>query len=189
MSSTTVAGAQPRVLADVIPGTLVRDALLVVGFAVAIALGAAAQFSLPGTTVPVTGQTFVVLAGGIALGTRRAAAGSFLYLVLGIVGLPWFSGAGPHTLGYIVGFVAASALLGTIARRGLARGPLSVALAMAVGNLVIWTFGVAGLMLVLDLGPSAAIAAGVTPFVLGDALKLAAAVVVVPGLWRLVERR
>lgn len=186
--STTAAVERPRVLADAIPGDRVRDVLLTVGFAVAIALGAVAQVSLPGTVVPVTLQTFVVLAGAIALGTRRAAAGSLLYLVLGVVGLPWFSGAGPHTLGYIAGFVVASALMGAIAARGHARSPLSVAATMAVGNVVIWALGATGLMVVLGIGLQEAVAVGVVPFILGDAVKLVAAVVAVPTLWRLVDR-
>lgn len=186
MSSAAVS-RDHRVLTDLLPGARVRDVALTVGFAVAIALSAQAQFALPGTTVPVTGQTFAVLAGAIALGRTRATAGSLLYLALGVVGLPWFSGAGAHTVGYIIGFVVASAVVGAMVRRFGSRSPLQVVFAMTVGNVVIWAFGAAGLALVLDLSAGEAIATGVVPFLLGDALKLLAAAAVVPLLWGIAD--
>jgi biotin transport system substrate-specific component len=189
VASSTPTSAPPRVLVDAVPGDRVRDVVVVVGFALMIALSAQVTFPLPGTTVPFSGQTFAVLAGAIALGASRATAGSLLYLALGVVGLPWFTGAGPHTVGYIVGFVVAAAVVGAIASRGAARTALQVAAAMTLGNVVIWVFGATGLALVLGLDASTAVAQGVVPFLLGDALKLAAAVAVVPTLWRLVGRR
>jgi biotin transport system substrate-specific component len=189
LASSTPTTAAPRVLTDVLPGERVRDVLLVVGFAALIALSAQLKFPLPGTTVPFSGQTFAVLAGAIALGASRATAGSLLYLALGVVGVPWFTGAGPHTIGYIVGFVVASALIGAIASRGYARSAGQVAATMAVGNVVIWILGATGLALVLGMDAPTAVAQGVAPFLLGDAVKLAAAVAVVPTLWRLVEKR
>jgi biotin transport system substrate-specific component len=188
VASTTPTPA-PRVLTDALPGERTRDVLLVVGFALLIALSAQVKFPLPGTTVPFSGQTFAVLAGAIALGASRATAGSLLYLGLGVVGVPWFTGAGPHTIGYIVGFVLASAVVGAVASRGLARSPGQVAATMALGNVIIWVCGATGLALVLGLDASTAVAQGVVPFLLGDAVKLAAAVAVVPALWRLVGER
>ncbi|MFA9446457.1 biotin transporter BioY [Egicoccus sp. AB-alg6-2] len=176
-----------RVLTDVLPGARVRDVALSVGFALAIAASAQVAFALPGTTVPFTGQTFAVLAGAIALGRTRAAAGSLLYLALGVVGLPWFAGGGPHTIGYVVGFVVAAALVGGIVRRTGSRTPVQVVTAMALGNLVIYACGATGLALVLGLSPAAAVAAGVVPFLAGDALKLVAAAAVVPACWKLVD--
>lgn len=180
-----------RVLTDALPGARTRDILLSVGFAAAIALSAQVSVALPGTTVPFTGQTFAVLAGAIALGRTRATAGALLYLALGVVGLPWFSGAGPHTVGYIVGFVVASAVVGMIARRIGSDRPGRVVAAMLAGNLVIWAFGAAGLALVSGLSAGQALATGVAPFLLGDAVKLLAAAAVLPTAWwviRLVER-
>jgi biotin transport system substrate-specific component len=189
LASSTPTTASPRVLTDVLPGDRVRDVLLVVGFAALIALSAQLKFPLPGTTVPFTGQTFVVLAGAIALGSTRATSGSLLYLGLGVAGAPLFTPAGPHTVGYIVGFIVASAAIGAVASRGWARSAGQVAAAMAVGNVIIWAIGATWLAIVLGLDVNAAIAAGILPFLLGDAVKLAAAVAVVPTLWRFVERR
>lgn len=181
-----------RVLTDAIPGARVRDVLLSIGFAGAIAASAQLSFAVPGTSVPFTGQTFAVLAGAIALGRARATAGALLYLALGVVGLPWFSGAGPHTIGYIVGFVLASAVVGLVARRVGSDRPGKVIAAMVVGNLLIWACGATGLALVLGMSAGEAVATGVVPFLLGDALKLLAAAAVLPATWRVVrafERR
>ncbi|MFA9430883.1 biotin transporter BioY [Egicoccus sp. AB-alg2] len=177
-----------RVLTDVLPGERVRDVVLSVGFAVAIAVSAQLFFYLPGNPVPVTGQTFAVLVGAIVLGRTRAAAGALLYLAVGAAGVPWFTAAGPHTLGYIVGFVVAAAVVGAMVRRLGSRTPLQVIGAMAVGNLLIWAFGAAGLALVLGLSATEAVATGVVPFLFGDAVKLLAAAAAVPAAWKLVDR-
>jgi biotin transport system substrate-specific component len=178
--------ATQPVLTDAIPGARVRDALLSLGFALAIALSAQVAFPLPGTSVPFTGQTFAVLVGAIVLGSGRAGLGAMLYLALGVLGLPWFAGAGPHTVGYLVGFVLAAAVVGHLVRRTGSRTPLQVIGAMVVGNLVIYACGATGLALVLGLDASQALAAGVAPFLVGDALKLLAAAAVVPAAWKLV---
>lgn len=178
----------PSVLTDAIPGDRVRDVLLTVGFTLAIAASALVYFYLPGNPVPITGQTFVVLAGAIALGAKRATAGSLLYLGLGSLGLPFFAASGGATLGYIVGFAAASALLGTWASRGGARSVPAVAAAMIVGNAVVYAFGATWLAIFTGQDATFAVANGVVPFLAGDAVKLAAAVAVVPALWRLVGR-
>lgn len=175
-------------LADLLPGTRVRDVTLVGVYALAIALSAQIAFSLPGTPVPVTAQTFVVLLGAAALGTRRAAAGGALFLGLGLAGVPWFAVTGGATIGYLVGFVAAAAIVGACARRGMLASWRGAATAMVLGELAILGFGVVGLMLVLGLGLQAALAAGALPFLLGDAVKLAAATALLPATQRLLQR-
>jgi biotin transport system substrate-specific component len=189
VSSSSPTFAQPSVLTDVIPGDRVRDVLLTLGFTLAMAGSALLYFYLPGNPVPITGQTFVVLAGAIALGGKRAGAGSLLYLALGSLGLPFFAASGGATLGYIVGFAAASILLGTWASRGGLRRAPAVALAMVVGNLVIYAFGATWLGIFTGQGAAFAVEFGVLPFLLGDAIKIAAAVAVVPTLWFVVNRR
>jgi biotin transport system substrate-specific component len=189
VSSSSPTFAQPSVLTDVIPGDRVRDVLLTLGFTLAMAGSALLYFYLPGNPVPITGQTLVVLAGAIALGGKRAGAGSLLYLALGSLGLPFFATSGGATLGYIVGFAAASILLGTWASRGGLRRAPAVALAMVVGNLVIYAFGATWLGIFTGQGAAFAVEFGVLPFLLGDAIKIAAAVAVVPTLWFVVNRR
>jgi biotin transport system substrate-specific component len=188
VSTSSPTFAQPRVLTDVLPGDRVRDVTLTLGFTVAIAAAAQLFFYLPGNPVPITGQTFVVLAGAIALGTKRASVGALLYLGLGALGLPFFAASGGATLGYIVGFALASFVLGTWASRGGARSVPAVTLAMVVGNLIIYALGATWLAIFTGQGAEFAVANGIVPFLAGDAVKIAAAVAVVPTLWRFVDR-
>jgi biotin transport system substrate-specific component len=187
------------VLGDLIPGALVRDLLLVAGFAGGVGLFAQLAFKLPFTPVPITGQTFAVLLGGMAVGPRRAAAGMALYLVVGLAGAPWFAqGSGglaalaTPSFGYVVGFLVAATGIGYLAGQRFDRRPLSVLAAMVAGNLVIYLFGATWLAVDLHLGAGAAISLGVAPFLIGDAIKAVAAMGLLPGAWRLLgaaERR
>ena len=178
--------APGRVLADLIPGSRVKDALLVGAFAVLLGLSAQVAVPLPFTPVPVTGQTFAVLLGAAALGAGRATLGSSLYLVLGVAGVPWFTATGGASFGYIVGFVAAAAIVGRLARLGNDRTVGRTVALMAVGNLVIYAFGVTGLALFLGVGLVEATLLGAVPFLIGDALKLALAAALLPATWKLV---
>ncbi len=192
MSTDSV--AVPRsVLADLIPGTLVRNGLLVAGGAALT--GLAAQLSIPIepiSPVPVTGQTFAVLLVAAALGPWRALASMALYLAVGMAGVPWFAGgthgAGGASFGYILGYLAAGLLVGELARRHGDRTPLRTAGTMVLGNLVIYAFGVSWLVGVAGLAPLNALSVGIVPFLLGDAIKIALAAGVLPGTWALVRR-
>ena len=172
-------------------------------------VAACSQIQVPLWPVPITGQTFAVLVVGAAFGWRLGGATLALYLAEGAIGLPVFakfSGglavlAGP-TGGYLVGFVLAAALVGYLAERGWDRSPLSTALAMLAGNVLIYLPGLAWLA-AFYAGPGAgyiaatgaesawgaALAAGLLPFLLGDGLKLALAAIGLPLAWRLVRRR
>ena len=188
MSSSSARASAP-VLADLVPGERVRDAALVGTYALAIALGAQIAFPLPGTPVPVTGETFVVLLGAAALGTRRAALGAGAFLTAGLLGVPWFAASSGATLGYVFGFVAAAAVVGWFARAGWLRSLRGAAVAMLAGNAVIYALGVPVLALVAGFSPRAAVAAGVVPFLLGDAAKILAATALLPVTQRFVDRR
>jgi biotin transport system substrate-specific component len=181
------ATVQP-VLADLLPGERVRDAVLVGAFALAIALGAQLAFPLPGTPVPVTGQTFVVLLGAAALGPGRAVLGAGLYGLVGLLGVPWFAVSSGASLGYVAGFVVAALVVGRFARSGVLASWRGAATAMVVGNLVIYALGATVLAVVLGVGPRAAVAMGVTPFLLGDLLKVSAATALLPATQRLLDR-
>lgn len=141
-----------------------------------LAASAYARIPLPFSPVPVTLQTFIVLAAGAALGRRLGTASVAAYVLLGAAGLPVFTtpwlGA---TAGYLLGFVAAAWLIGELtATDRLSLGRL--ALAMAAGSGVIYAFGAAWLAFGLGLGLPKAMAVGVVPYLLGDAVKLLAAV-------------
>jgi biotin transport system substrate-specific component len=184
-----------RVLADLIPAFAVRDAILVIAYAALVGLLAQLVIRLPFTPVPITGQTFGVLLGGMALGGRRALAGMVLYVAAGLVGVPWFA-AGAHgfgivgsaTFGYLVGFVVAGGFIGYLAERGMDRRPQLTLLAMAIGTAIVYFFGVTWLMNTLGVSVLTAIKLGMLPFLLGDAIKALLAAGLLPGAWKLVRK-
>ena len=188
-NAMTVPGNRGAVLADRLPGTWVRDVTLVAGFVVALGVSAQIAVPLPFTPVPITMQTFVVLLGAATLGARRSVTGAAVYAGLGVAGAPWFAITGGATLGYIMGFIFAAALVGRLARSGHDRRPLGVIGLMVAGNLVIYGFGVPVLAAVAGLGIIEALVAGVVPFLIGDALKIVLAVAILPSTWHLVSRR
>ncbi|GLY48833.1 biotin transporter BioY [Lentzea sp. NBRC 102530] len=180
------------VLADFVPGALVRDLTLVVAGAAFTGLAAQVALPIPGSPVPLTGQTFAALLVGATLGWQRGATSMLLYLIAGVAGVPWFQGGSsgvPVSLGYVVGFVFAGALVGYLAGRGGDRTPLRVVGLMALGNLAIYSVGVPWLMAAADMSFGKALAVGVLPFLIGDALKIALAAGLLPGAWALVRRR
>lgn len=191
MSSLSLAGRKP-VLADLIPGALARDLALVAGGAGLTGLAAQVAVHLPGTPVPMTGQTLAALLVGASLGWRRGAASMLVYLLVGAAGVPWFSsgtsGLSGASAGYVVGFVLAGALVGALAGRGGDRTPLRMASTMVLGNVVIYAVGVPWLMAAASMDLSTAFAKGVVPFLIGDAVKIVVAAALLPGAWALVRK-
>ncbi|MGO1973029.1 MAG: biotin transporter BioY [Propionibacteriaceae bacterium] len=191
MSSITSVG--PRTLADVLPGGLVRNIALVVGGAGFVGITAQVAIPLPFTPVPLTLQTFSVLLTIAVLGSTRGLASMGLYIAAGMVGVPWFSdgqsGFAFASFGYVVGFLLAALLVGKLAERGADRSPLRTIAMMVVGNLAIYAVGVPWLMLQAGLSLPAALALGVVPFLVGDVLKIAVAVGVLPGTWKWLNSR
>ena len=116
-----------------------------------------------------------------------------LYLVAGVVGVPWFSeqrtGFAFPSFGYVIGFVLAALIVGTLARRGADRRAGSAVATMVIGNLVIYAVGVPYLALAIGVSLPEALVLGALPFVIGDGLKIVLAAGLLPAAWRLVERR
>lgn len=183
---------RPLVLADLVPGTVVRDVLLVVGGAALTGLLAQIAIPVAGSPVPVTGQTFGALTVGAALGWRRGAAALALYLVAGMAGMPWYagqsSGVNIPSLGYVIGFVLAAGIVGALASRGGDRSPLATIGTMVLGNAVVYAVGVPYLAASLGIDLGAAFDIGMRNYLLGDALKIALAAGALPIAWRLVDR-
>ncbi|MEU6326815.1 biotin transporter BioY [Streptomyces sp. NPDC047049] len=196
---STAAPTRPgAVLADLLPAATasrarVRDAALVLGGAALTGIAAQIAVPVPGSPVPVTGQTFAALLVGASLGASRGALSLALYALAGLAGLPWFaggtSGAGGATLGYIVGMLLAATVVGALARRGGDRGVLRTAATMAAGTAVIYAVGVPYLALSTGMSLGQAVAAGLVPFLIGDALKAALAMGALPTAWKLAGRR
>ena len=169
-----------------------RVVLVVLGVA---ALAIAAKIKVPMWPVPITMGTFAVLTIGAAYGPRLGLATMAAYLVVGSLGYDVFAGSSAEkfglsymmggTGGYLLGYVLATLALGIAARRGMDRSFGGMALAMFVGNVLIYVPGL------LWLGhlygwDQPILQWGLTPFLLGDAIKLALAALVVPAVWKLV---
>ncbi|HEY7526996.1 MAG TPA: biotin transporter BioY [Candidatus Limnocylindria bacterium] len=184
------APARRRVLADLLPGAALRDAALIVGAAALTGLAAQISIPLPFTPVPITLQTFTVLLAGAALGPVRGSASMLLYLLVGVAGLGWFaegrSGMAFASFGYIVGFVVAAGIVGVLARRGADRTVPGTIGLMVAGNLVIYAIGLPWLMAALGVDLSKGLEYGVTPFLVGDALKIGLAAGLLPATWWLI---
>ncbi|HEY2908031.1 MAG TPA: biotin transporter BioY [Vicinamibacterales bacterium] len=163
---------------------------------------AAAQISipLPFTPVPFTLQPMVVLVGGAVLGSRLGMTSQLLYLALGIVGVPLFAASpvlpqgaarllGP-TGGYLLSYPAAAFVTGWLAERGFDRRYPSSFVAMLAGLAVIFAGGVCWLAVFVQpsRGFTGAVAAGLTPFIVPDLLKLVLAAGAMPALWRVTGR-
>ncbi|MBB1253083.1 biotin transporter BioY [Streptomyces alkaliterrae] len=196
---TPTAHTRPgAVLADLLPATTtarsrVRDAALVLGGAALTGLAAQIAVPLPGSPVPVTGQTFAVLLVGAGLGAGRAFLSLALYVLAGAAGMPWFAEAGhgvaAPSFGYVLGMLLAATVVGALARRGGDRGALRTAGTMALGTALIYAVGVPYLALATGMSAGAAIAAGLVPFLIGDALKAALAMGALPTAWKLLGQR
>ena len=160
-------------------------------------LAAMAQISIPipGSPVPVTGQTLGALLIGTAYGAGLGATTLFFYLIAGIAGAPVFtnhssglshlSGA---TGGYLVGMLVASAITGFLAGRKWDQRISTVIPTMILGNLVIFGFGLIWLKQFTGQSWNWTISKGLTPFILGEILKIAIASTALPSLWKLVRK-
>jgi len=190
---TAQVAPRPRVLADLVPGALVRDVALVVAAAVLTGIAAQILIRLPFTPVPISLQTLTVLLAGAALGPIRGGLGMLLYLGAGVAGAPWFSeqryGWEFASFGYIIGFVVAAVVVGALARRGTDRTVIGAVWLMALGNLVIYVLGVTWLANWLAVDLPTALEFGVWPFLVGDALKIALAAGLLPAAWKLAGVR
>lgn len=161
---------------------ILRGFALALGGSLLIAVSAKVQ--VPFYPVPLTLQTLVVLVIGAALGLRLATASVALYLIEGLMGLPVFAGAvaGPlymagPTGGYLVGFLAAAALIGFAADRRWDRSWIRLLVSLSLGHAVVFVFGF--LWLAHFIGPEKAFAAGVAPFALATIVKTLLAVALI----------
>ncbi|MDQ6883122.1 MAG: biotin transporter BioY [Candidatus Dormibacteraeota bacterium] len=170
---------------------LAIDLGLVVSFALFTALMAQVSIPLPFTPVPITGQTFAVLLTGSLLGSRLGVSAMALYVAMGAIGLPFFA-HGAHgfaivtgvTGGYLIGFIVAGLVVGLLAERGWDRKLPHSAVAMLAGEVLIFTFGLLWLGYSLHW-PANLLTLGLFPFLIGEAIKVAAAALVIPAGWRL----
>jgi biotin transport system substrate-specific component len=189
--TTTTLPARP-VLADLIPGERVRDAVLVLAATAFLIVAGQIVIPLWFTPVPLSMATFAVLLSGAALGPVRAACSTLIYLLAGMAGAPIFasqaSGWSFASFGYIVGFVPAAVVVGALARRRADRSVVTTFLTACLGSLIVYAFGLPWLIAFLDVDLATGLELGVTPFLTGDVIKALAASLLLPAAWKLVDR-
>lgn len=203
-----------RVLAETFgpsAGTALRIkqvVLVFVGIAI-LAISAQIKLPVPPSPVPVNLGTLAVLTIGAAYGPRLGLTTILGYMIIGALGFDVFTSSTAEfnglsymmgsTGGYLFGFVLATLALGYLARRGWDRSVLWMALAMLIGNVLLYVTGLAWLAqwigatgkLNLDTYGSLwsqTMAWGITPFMIGDLMKLALAALLLPALWKLVGK-
>lgn len=171
------------------PATRWLEIPLLLSFNLLLVLCAQIAIDLP--WVPITGQTFGVLLVAMTMGRIRGTAVVMAYLVEGACGLPVFAEGkaglavlfGP-TGGYLIGFVAAAALVGWLADKGWDKRYISSIAAMAIGTLVIYACGVAWLGWFIPA--EALLSVGVIPFIPGAVAKVLLAAAILPSIWKFV---
>ena len=156
--------------ANTISNKTVDAVIGVTFFIIATTLGAYIRIPVPGTPVPITLQTFFVVLSGAVLGSRLGLFSQAGYIFLGTIGLPVFQGyafgtahiLGP-TGGYLIGFMAASFLIGEILKKE-SRDLLRITASFMIGNIVLYALGTLWLMLIYRISFVNAILIGVLPF-------------------------
>lgn len=171
-----------------------RAVLVIAGV---IALAVAAKIKVPMWPVPVTMGSFAVLTIGAAYGPRLGLGTILAYLLVGALGFDVFAGSSAEksgltymmggTGGYLLGYVLATLALGWAARRGMDRSMSGMALAMVAGTILIYVPGLIWLGMLFGWDKPI-LEWGLTPFLIGDAIKLALAALLVPAVWKLVGR-
>lgn len=200
MSSASASSTAPlprpgEVLADLLPASRVREVALVAAGVAVMALLAQVVVPVPGSPVPITGQTLGLVLVATTLGPARSVTVMGLYVAAALVGLPFYSEASGGyevvvgaTGGYVLGFLPAAYLIGRAARLGADRHFVKALPLFVAGQLVVFAVGVPWLALTTGMDAAAAVAAGFTPFLLGGAVKALVAAAVVPGIWRALGR-
>jgi biotin transport system substrate-specific component len=184
------------VLADLFPAVRGRDVLLVAGGVLFMALLAQVAVPVPGSPVPITGQTLGVVLTAATLGALRGTLVQVFYILAGAVGLPFYSEASHGvevvmgaTGGYLIGFIPAAYLIGLAAKRGADRNFLKALPLFAAGQAVIFAVGVPWLAVTTGMTAGQALDAGFYPFILGGIVKAVIAAAVLGGAWFVVRRR
>ncbi|HLS00816.1 MAG TPA: biotin transporter BioY [Beutenbergiaceae bacterium] len=187
------------VLADLVPGRglarplrVARAVTLATLGALFLAVVSQIAIPLPFTPVPVSLATGAVVLIGAGLGPRLSALSTGMYVVAGIAGAPVFaeqsSGWAFASFGYALGYIPAAVIAGVLARRAADRSVWKTAGLAGLSTLAVFAVGLPWLMGFLGVDLMTGLALGFFPFLIGDALKMIAAALLLPGAWKLVDR-
>jgi biotin transport system substrate-specific component len=176
--------------------TVLSNAVLVVSGVLGLAALAQIAIPVPGSPVPVTGQTLGVLILGTTYGSTLGVTTFALYILAGIAGAPVFANSG-HGLdrivgatgGYLIGMLVATFVLGQLARFRLDQKFSTALPSMLIGTVVTFSFGLIWLYQYTGQSWSWTVNAGLTPFIVGEVLKIAIAGTSLPAIWRIVNRK
>ena len=169
--------------------------IFLMGFSV-IFLAILANIRIPLWPVPITMQTFGIFLMAFFFGSRKGTLTIILYILAGLAGFGVFTGyksgisalLGP-TGGYILGFLFMVFLVGKMIEKGYGRTKKSVLICMLTGEFVLYLFGLTGLWLYLgNVSLLKVLTLGFFPFIIGDILKIIAAIALFPKLWNLSEK-
>lgn len=176
--------------------TALANAVLIVSGVFALAILAQIAIPVPGSPVPVTGQTLGVLLIGTAYGSTLGVTTFALYLLAGIAGAPVFANNGfgidrviGATGGYLIGMLVATYVVGLLARLRLDQKFLTALPSMLIGTVITFGFGLVWLQQYTGKDWAWTINAGLTPFIVGEVLKIAIAGTSLPIIWRLINRK
>ncbi|MFK5997052.1 MAG: biotin transporter BioY [Rhodobacterales bacterium] len=174
---------------------LVKRIVLVIAGILVLAVAAKIKLPIPPSPVPVTMGTLAVLTIGAAYGPRLGLTTIIGYMLIGALGFDVFAKSSADlngltymmggTGGYLLGFVLATIAMGALARIGWDRSVFKMGASMLIGNALIYIPGVLWLGF-LYTWDKPILAWGLTPFLIGDAMKLAVAALIVPALWKLI---
>jgi len=176
--------------------TALSNAVLVVSGVLGLAALAQIAIPVPGSPVPVTGQTLGVLILGTTYGSTLGVTTFAMYILAGIAGAPVFANSG-HGLerivgatgGYLIGMLVATFVLGQLARFRLDQKFATALPSMLIGTVITFSFGLVWLYQYTGQSWSWTVNAGLTPFIVGEVLKIAIAGTSLPAIWRVVNRK
>lgn len=189
---TITLAARPTIVDRVFPRSLATDiALIALG---AAATAVSAQLVIPASPVPFTFQTMAVLLVGATLGSVRGALSMLLYLAVGVLGVPVFSDARHGievvfgaTGGFLLGFVAAAAVIGALAERKWSSHVVKMFASYVISTAIVYAFGIPVLGAVAFSGDLSAAASLMSNYLIWDALKAIAAALILPIAWKGVQ--
>ena len=177
--------------------TALTHAGFIVGGTLFIAALAQIAIPVPGSPVPVTGQTLAVYLIGTTYGARLGFATFATYLLAGIAGAPVFAPAATQGLarltgatgGYLIGMLVATLILGALADRKADQKFKTSFPALILGSVIVFAFGLIWLNVSLNLTWAQTISAGLTPFIFGEVIKIAITATSLPLIWRRISKK
>ncbi|BBM43598.1 BioY protein [Leptotrichia wadei] len=168
-----------------------KNILLVLGGVAFLSIMSQILIPLPYTPVPISLGTFGVTLMALLYGRKLGTATILSYVAAGSLGAPIFAGGKAGSLfsptgGYILGYIAATIILGYLADRGVTKSYVKTILSLILSSAIILTLG--SLVLSLFVPGKNAFMIGVLPFLPGDALKSTTVTLLLPTLWKFIPK-